>query len=307
MRRECCVSVSQMLVLCNARRIKRTRVAWMLLWAFVINSVLICSVVSLAQCSTGDGVPYISEVMLLCKRGVHAFVPWLCFVAFAALVVVQLSWMEHVAREWRKWCAYSVEVGAINTTYDGRVVHEWRVGHVIFWFLAIAAVAGFGCVVRFDWRDTSAVEMAMHKTGVVLLAFGGFGALQVVWVMLRSGDSVARLRGEVDGYVFARDVPFLSWVEVDVVFVVVLAVFMVTTLIGSHAVVSAVFEYIAFGMLLGQTTWLFVLCWERDRWARGRIKGRVVGEMNDSRATRLLWALLTTYAVEAVVVLVVVL
>ena len=279
----------------------------MLLLAFAINSVLVCSVVSLAQCATSGGVPYISEVMLLCKRGVHAFVPWLCFAAFAMLVVVQLAWMERVARKWRRWCAYSVDVGGIKTTHNDGVGHRWRGGHVIFWVLAVAAVTGFGCVVRFDWRDTSAVEMAMHKAGVVLLAFGGFGALQVVWAMLRSGDSVARLRGEVDGHVFARDVPFLSWVEVDVVFVVVLVVFMVTTLIGSHAEVSAVFEYIAFGMLLGQTTWLFVLCWERDRWTRGKIRGAVVGEMDDARATRLLWALLTVYAVETVVVLLVVL
>ena len=44
----------------------------------------------------GD-VSYISEVMLLCKRGAHAFVPWMCFGAFTVLVLVELVWMECVA------------------------------------------------------------------------------------------------------------------------------------------------------------------------------------------------------------------
>ncbi len=132
---------------------------------------------------------------------------------------------------------------------------------------------------------------------------------------------MARLRGAV----VSRDVPWLSWVEVDGLFVVVLGVFMVTTLVGGHAGVSAVFEYVAFALLLGQTTWLFVLCWERDAWtgAEGggarRTGKRGAEEREVARheagtqvvdihgGTGLLWALLAAYAAEVGVVLLVVL
>lgn len=255
----------------------------MLVWAFLINSVLVCAVTSLGQCAARGDVPYISEVMLLCKRGGQAFVPWLCFGAFAALVVVQLAWMERVACRWRD--AWQAGEGELR---------------VWFWVFAAAAVVGFGCVVRFDWRDTSWAEMAMHKVGVVLLAFGGFGALQVVWWTLRVGDSVARVQGKAGRNVLGREVPWLSWAWVDALYLAVLVVFMVTTLVGGHMVVSVVFEYIAFAVLLGQTTWLFVLCWERRRLRDSE------EDVDGERGAQLLWALLAAYVAEAVVVLVVV-
>jgi hypothetical protein len=285
----------------------------MLVWALAINTVLVCSVTSLAQCAERGDVPYISEVMLLCKREGRAFVPWVCFFAFAAMVMVQLTWMEQAATVWFRTQVVCGRLAGLETSAP--VAGGSR---SFFGMLAVAAVVGFGLVVRFDWRDAGEASTALHRVGVVLLAFGGFGSLQVVWMTLRGGDCVARLRGEAgvagDG-TRAQDVPWLSWVEVDVAFVVVLCVFMVTTVAGGHATVSAVFEYIAFALLLGQTTWLFVLCWERDRWTRrlgADVEVEVRGEIgrNDrdgELAARLLWALLATYGAEAVVVLVVVL
>lgn len=286
--------------------IKRARAFGMLVWALAINTVLVCSVTSLAQCAERGDVPYISEVMLLCKREGRAFVPWVCFFAFAAMVMVQLTWMEQAATVWFRTQVVCGRLAGLETSAP--VAGGSR---SFFGMLAVAAVVGFGLVVRFDWRDAGEASTALHRVGVVLLAFGGFGALQVVWLTLRQGDCVARLRGAV----VSRGVPWLSWVEVDALFVAVLGVFMVTTLVGGHAGVSAVFEYVAFALLLGQTTWLFVLCWERDRWTRrlgADVEVEVRGEIgrNDrdgELAARLLWALLATYGAEAVVVLVVVL
>jgi hypothetical protein len=276
----------------------------MLALTFAINTVLVCSVTSLARCAERGDVPYISEVMLLCKQGGHGFVPWVCFFAFATMVLVQLTWMEQVATLWLRTqvvCVRLVNIVTSEPMQGG--------SRPMFGALAVAAVVGFGLLVRFDWRDAGIVSTQLHRLGVVLLAFGGFGSLQVVWMTLREGDCVARLRG---GHSYAQDVAWLSWVEVDVVFVVVLCVFMVTTIVGGHAVVSAVFEYIAFALLLGQTTWLFVLCWERDRWTR-----HVVASVADSSgdesirdgelAARVFWTLLLLYVAEVVVVLVVVL
>ena len=299
-----------MLVLCCTLRIKRLHVKYMLLWVFVINSVLVCAITSLGQCAVSDGVPYISELILLCKRGGQAFVPWLSFGAFVAVVVIQLFWMERVARVWRRRCTYVCTTTGSGNHFDVglpdmsaiQTRHEGEIGRLLFLALAVAALVGFGFVVRFDWRDTSVMEIKMHRAGVVLLAFGGFGALQVIWVILRDGDNVARLRGEVNGYIVARDVPWLSWVEVDVLFLVVLVVFMVTTLMGGHGALSAVFEYMAFALLLGQTTWLFILCWERERWRRG-----LNVDIDGARASKLLWLLLSAYTAEAALVLVVVL
>jgi hypothetical protein len=301
----------------------------MLLMVFAVNSVLVCSVASLAQCAEGGSTPYISEVMLLCKRGGHAFVPWLCFFAFAAMVLVQLAWMERAATAWLREQALCGRLVGLGTSAEVWV--DAKDGsRTLFVWLAVATVVGFGFVVRFDWRDAGDVEKWMHRLGVALLAFGGFGALQVVWLTLRQGDCVARLRGAV----VSRDVPWLSWVEVDVLFVAVLGVFMVTTLVGGHAGVSAVFEYVAFALLLGQTTWLFVLCWERDAWTgAARTRGMRGAEGGGTRRTEergaeeraverheagtqvveihggtgLLWALLATYAAEVGVVLLVVL
>jgi hypothetical protein len=257
----------------------------MLLAAFVIDSLLVCAVASLAQCMERGDAPYISELMLLCKRGGHAFVPWLCLAAFVGLIV-QLVWMQSAAKRWRALCL------GIERKKPG----------ALFWGLSVASVAGFALVVACDWRDAGAAATAGHRAGVALLAFGGFGALQVVWWTLRGGDAVARVQG------FALSdaalVPWYSWVEVDALFLVVLAVFMVTTLVGEHKVLSAVCEYVAFALLLVQTTWLLVLCEERERVCRVRSVGEGAGVHGMGWA---LGALLVAYAFEALLVLAVVL
>ena len=265
----------------------------MLLLAFIINTLLVCSITSLAQCASGGNVPYISDVIQLCKQSGHAYVVWMCFLAFAALVCVQIVWMERVARAWFDEQVFHGKLSGLGTSAPAEPGSRG-----LFLALCVAAVVGFGFVVGFDSRDTSEFDIVMHRVGVVLLAFGGFGALQVVWVTLRAGDSAMQLRGEVGGNEERADVPWLSWVEVDVLFLVVLGVFMVTALTDGHHVVSAVFEYIAFAVLLTQTSWLFVLCWERDAWTRG---ARGAG------ATGLLWALLGVYTAEVLVILLVVL
>ena len=280
----------------EAGRIKHARAGGMLGFAFVVDSVLVCAVASLAQCAERGDAPYISELMLLCKRGGHAFLPWLCLAAFV-LLIAQLARMQCAARTWRALC--------VQGTMEGR---KTGVG-VVFWVLSVAAVAGFALVVACDWRDAGAAATAGHRAGVVLLAFDGFGALQVVWWTLREGDDVARLRGVA--LPDAAQVPWYSWVEVDVIFVVVLALFMVTTLVGEHKVLSAVCEYAAFALLLVQTTWLLVLCAERERVCRMRnvqVAGHVLGD--DARVHGMGWALsalLMVYAGEALLVLVVVL
>lgn len=71
----------------------------MLGFVFAINSLLVCAVTSMVQFRDADsGVAYISEFILLCKRGAHTWLlPWLCVVAFAARVLVKLGWMYRVA------------------------------------------------------------------------------------------------------------------------------------------------------------------------------------------------------------------
>ncbi len=287
----------------------------MILWVFVLNSVLVCAVTSLVQCAEPGDVAYISEMMLLCKRGEHAFVPWLCFLAFAAIVFVQLTWMEQVATVWFRvqvFCErFETDSRYLVTALNPHLNRGQRIqqksalanwgSRTSFMALAVTAVVGFGFVVGFDWRDAGAVHSAMHRVGVVLLAFGGFGTLQVVWMTLRGGDSVSRLRGGVDGHGTTRDVPYLSWIEIDVVFVIVLFVFMVTTLVGGHPTMSAIFEYVAFGILMIQTTWLFVLCWERDRWLKAMMGHG--DDIDKSTAGRVLWVLLAAYVIEAGIVL----
>ena len=172
---------------------------------------------------------YINEYILLCKRGDSTWVlPWSCVSAFGALVFVQLRQMRDVAAAWFA-CAGDGgdETGAVAFQTGCRSV---RMRGAAFWVADTGAWVGLVLVVVFDWRDAGEASVAWHRVGVGLLAAGGFFALQLVWVTLRTGDSVARLRG---GEV--AEVPSCSWVETDLVFVVVMCVFVVTTLVGTGA------------------------------------------------------------------------
>jgi hypothetical protein len=178
-----------------------------------------------------------------------------------------------------------------------------------FWWLGAAAVAGLVLVVSFDWRGAGEAAAWTHRTGVVLLSVGSFGALQLVWLRLRAGDSVALVaRGHAPG------VPWLSWVEWDVAFLALVGVFFVTTVVEGHTVLSAVCEYLAFALLMAQTTWLLVLCVERagaleDAVAAAELDAGVQGGTEEARPQtgRLFAALVAAYCVEAGVVLLAVL
>jgi hypothetical protein len=266
----------------------------MLAFVFAINSLLVCAVTSMVQCRAADsGVTYISEFILLCKRGAHTWVlPWLCVAAFAALLLVQLGWMYGVASA---WCASR---GAGD---------EKRHSARVFWGLAVAAEVGLVVLVLFDWRDRSAAEIWAHRVGVVLLTAGTFFSLQLIWATLRAGDCTANLRGADTACV-----PWYSWVECDAAFVLLLSVFMVTTLLNTHRVLSALFEYAAFVLLLVQTTWLFLLCAERAYAMHvdtaEEIEILAHAETKKVGGTsRVLEALLGAYCIEAFVVLLVVL
>jgi len=254
----------------------------MLALAFAVDSLLVCAIASLGQCAEAGSLPTISEMMLRCKRGDAAFVPWLCLAAQAVVSLVQLPRMQRAAA---RWCAQQAR-GAQPPA--GRAVPA----------LAAVSVAGFALVVACDHRGAGDLATAGHRVGVVLLAAGGFGALQAVWWTLRAGDAAARVQHAGSG-----DAPWYSWVEADVVFAVLLGVFAVATLADADSGVGAACEYAAFALLLAQTTWLLVLCEERKRamffetdYAEGaREAGWALG------------ALLAAYALEAAVVLAVVL
>ncbi len=91
----------------------------MLAFVFAINSLLVCAVTSMVQCRDADsGVTYISEFILLCKRGAHTWVlPWLCVAAFEALLLVQLGWMYGVVSA---WCASRVNSTSWEVTCIAR-------------------------------------------------------------------------------------------------------------------------------------------------------------------------------------------
>ena len=239
----------------------------MLVYFVVIDSALVCLVTSLAHCKTRFGqAPYISEFMLQCLEGPSTWLlPWACAGTFAALVFVQLAWMHAVAVAWR-----TLQAGAARA--------PWK-DAVLFWCPAWAAVLGFGCVVAFAWRDASAAEQWAHRVGVVLLAAGSFACLQLVWGALRAGDNARLLRGGR-----APGVPCLSWVEFDVAFLVVLAVFMATTLLNALPLVSAACEYGAFALLLAQTTWLLVLCLERAAALARRVSAELAPAFGEAAA-----------------------
>jgi len=270
---------------------------------FAIDSALVCVVSSLLACGDGsEGVAYISEYILLCKRGgVTQALPWACVAAFGALVFVQLRQMRDAAAAWLRRAGEDAAVAEVRVMSGGHGDDVGSKGRgMAFWAAATGAWVGLVLVVTFDWRDAGEASVAWHRVGVVMLATGGFLALQLVWGTLRAGDSVARL---LDGNV--AEVPYYSWVETDLVFVAVMAVFVVTTLVGTQHTLSAVCEYLAFGLLLVQTTWLMVLCAERGGGedAVDAVRGRMTRE----GGSRVLAALLLAYAAEAGVVLLVVL
>jgi len=254
----------------------------MLLRCVLIDALLVGSTVSLTRCADGGAdIAYISEFILLCKRDVHTrFIPWLCVAAFACVVFVQLWWMHRVSAAWFR------ESGAAKT--EAPKTGSER----LFLFSAAASVAGFLCVVQFDWRDTSSAHISAHRAGVAALSLGSFVALHLIWANLRAAASNVLLQ-----HARLAEVPCVAWAEYDVLFVCVLAVFMVTSLLGTSRVVSVVCEYVAFAMLFVQTTWLFLVCLEREH-------GRRVGEVSGTGLdfTQLLALLLTAYGVEAVLV-----
>ena len=279
---------------------------------FAIDSLLVCAFTSMAQCRVREnGFVYISEFILLCKQGAHTWVlPWVCVLAFAALVFVQMRWMFQVALAWRAASAAETSSGqtsaenhaAINGV-DARPDAAWSMWP--FWALAVMAVLGLVIIVLFDWRGGSVATNSTHHVGVALLATGTYFILQMIWVALRAGDCNQRLRSGTRAVV-----PWYSWVECDVLFLIFLGVFLITAQFDTNREVGAVFEFAAFVLLLAQTTWLLVLCAERD----GR---RVTEELQTLTADTspepvpktgsVLLALLCAYSVEALLVLLIVL
>jgi hypothetical protein len=264
-------------------------------WFVLLDAALIAWTMSLGACAQpGDDVAYISEFILQCKRSAAtSFIPWLCVVVFAAVVLVQLWWMYRVAavcfRESSATPADALAELHKGSAETGSVL----LGERVFLCLAATAVLGFLFVVRFDWRETSATEVALHRLGVVALSVGIFLTLHLIWVQLRAAQSNERLQD-----LGMTSVPRVEWVEYDMLFVGVLLVFLVTSLLGTNRTVSVVCEYVAFVMLFVQTTWLFVVCWERAA-------GQTIDEISGTGLsfTWYLLLLLCVYGVEAGVVL----
>ena len=268
--------------------IKRARLERMIMWYVLLDAALVGSTMSLSACAQrGEDVAYISEFILQCKRGAAtSFIPWLCVAVFSGVVVVQLWWMFRVA------AACLLQSSATPRACESPSAAEtWR-SERLFLLCAATAVLGFLFVVRFDWRETSAAEVWLHRTGVVALSAGIFLTLHLIWVQLRTAQSNDRLREVV------AVVPCVEWAGYDVLFVCVLLVFLVTSLLGTDRTVSVVCEYVAFVMLFVQTTWLFLACCERDA-------GQVIGEISGTGLsfTWSLLLLLGAYGVEAGVVL----
>ena len=263
-------------------------------WFVVLDAALVAWTVSLSACAQhGDDVAYISEFILHCKRSAAtSFIPWLCVVVFGAVVLVQFWWMYRVAGAcFRKSSATFSNCDEARG--DDAEAGSACVGERVFLCCALTAVLGFLFVVRFDWRETSALEIAMHRLGVVALSVGIFLTLHLIWVHLKAAQSNDRLRDTG-----MELVSWVEWAEYDVLFIAVLLVFMVTSLLGTNRTVSVVCEYVAFGMLFVQTTWLFLVCCERKA-------GKRIGEISGTAAS-FAWSLLLllgAYAAEAVVVL----
>lgn len=280
----------------------------MLALFFAIDSLLVCSFTSMAQCRVRDGgVVYISEFILLCKQGTYTWIlPWLSVAAFGALLFVKMAWMYQVAVAWH---AASTGAGAADTAADtaddtAAAAHSesarWSV--VLFRGLLTTAMVGLVLVVLFDWRGGNTLTNSAHHIGVAMLATGMFFALQLIWVALRTGDSNRRLQNNEP-----EQTPWYSWVECDVLFLVFLGIFLLTAELGTYRALGAIFEVAAFVLMLAQTTWLFVLCAERGERRVFEEMQHVAGAARAPATGSVLWALLCAYCLEAIVVLLVVL
>lgn len=263
---------------------------------FAIDSLLVCSFTSMAQCRVADGGDiYISEFILMCKQGTHTWLlPWLCVAAFAALVFVKMGWMYGIAVAWE-----AASVDTANAAYGNA---RWWAR--VFSGFSVTAVAGLVLVVLFDWRGGSTASNSAHHFGVALLSAGTFFSMQLIWSALRAGDCNLRLRGGAP-----VQVPWYSWVECDVFFLVFLGLFLLTAQLGTYRAVGAVFEFAAFVLLLAQTTWLFVLCAERHALTSDimaeelQIVAAATSPENAPKKGNVLWVLLCVYCLEALVVL----
>lgn len=222
------------------------------LWFVLLDAVLLCLVAGLSGCARrGDEVTFVSEFILLCKRGAGTVaLPWLCLVVFAAVVLVQLPWMFGVAQRHERQSSES-EAQKTQTAYESTAY----AGAGAFWWCACAAVLGFFFVVVFDWRDRGPAEIWLHRAGVVALSAGLFVSLHLVWLHLKVAESNGMLQ-------HGTHASPSKWAGYDAVFVGVLLVFLLTSLLGTNQTVSVGSEYVAFGMLFVQTTWLLLACWE---------------------------------------------
>ena len=269
----------------------------MLLECVLIDAFLVSSTVSLALCAhganRGESVAYISELIVQCKQGVQTrFIPWVCVAAFAGVVFVQMWWMHGVSAAWLRASAAAESDGGDARDAKHTASARSNGGHA-FVACAAAAVAGFACVVYFDCNGGSA-EVAWHRAGVAGLSLGTFAALHLVWANLRAAAGNERLRDKAVRDEALAGVPCVTWVEYDVLWVCVLAAFIATGLLESNYVASVWCEYVAFVMLFVQTTWLFLVCLEREHGLRvGRVSG------TGFSFGKLLALLLAAYSVEA--------
>jgi hypothetical protein len=125
-------------------------------------------------------------------------------------------------------------------------------------FFSCASVAGAFAVIQFEIHSE---QWALHRLGVIAMAFGFFVALHIVWTILRTGESTERLLGQR-----RSAVPVHAWFPYDVLFVAAIVLFMMIAFLPTqipHAV-SVAAEYAALELLFLQTFWLFVTCCRRD-------------------------------------------
>lgn len=280
----------------------------MLLECVLIDSFVLSSVVSLALCANGanrgESVAFISELIVQCKQRVETrFIPWVCVAAFACLVFVQMWWMHGVSATWLRESAGTENFAkdakkAGKTGNETNETQETSNGGYAFVLFGAVAVLGFCGVVYFDCNG-STVDRMRHHVGVGALSLGTFVALHLVWVNLRTAVGNERLRDKplVDDDL--ADVPCVTWVEFDVVWVAVLCAFIATGLLENNYIASVWCEYVAFVMLFVQMTWLFLVCLERQHGLR-------VGIVSGTGFSfgKLLAFLLAAYSVQAALVLV---
>ena len=274
----------------------------MLLECVLIDAFLVSSVVSLALCANGanrgESVAFISELIVQCKQRVETrFIPWVCVAAFACLVFGQMWWMHGVSAAWLRASAGTENFNKKieNAKKETNEKESNNGGHAFVLFAAVA-VLGFCGVVYFDCNG-STVDRMGHRVGVGALALGTFVALHLVWVNLRAAVGNERLRNEALLDEDLADVPCVTWVEFDLVWVSVLSAFIATGLLENNYIASVWCEYVAFVMLFVQMTWLFLVCLERQHGLRVGIVSATGFSFG-----KLLAFLLAAYSVEAALV-----